>query len=240
MNNNMHAVNIINFTIGYTEKPILSHINLSIPIGVRCAIVGLNGSGKTTLLKGILGLEKGRGAVTFFNKQMSEVTDKIAYVPQIKSIDWNFPITVEDVIKMGCYSMNGFFSYSLVADSEERIKSALDKMNLTKKKDQLINNLSGGEKQRVFIARAITQLPELFILDEPLTGLDMVSEKIITQLFKEVTLEKKTIIAVHHDLYTLYDYFDYIVIINKGIAYAGVLDKKIVESYIYEAFFRYS
>jgi manganese/zinc/iron transport system ATP- binding protein len=236
----INAISIKNFTIGYNNKPILSNVNLEIPAGVRCAIIGLNGSGKTTLLKGILELEKKtNGEILFFNKSLSSVYNKIAYVPQIKTIDWNFPILVENVVKMGCYNMNNFFSYTLSNDYIERINMAMIKMNLIKKKDSHINNLSGGEKQRVFIARAIAQNPELFILDEPLTGLDIKSELIITELFKELSVEKKTVISVHHDLYTLYNYFNWVIIVNKGIIYNGILDKNIVEPYIKEAFFQY-
>ena len=141
---------------------------------------------------------------------------------------------------MGCYSMKNFFSCVLSKDSDLQIYKALEKMNLLKKKDNHINSLSGGEKQRVFIARSIAQQPDLYILDEPLTGLDILSEQIISQLFKDISIENKTIIAVHHDLYTLYDYFNWIVIVDKNSVYSGVLKKEIVEPYIKEAFFSYS
>lgn len=235
------AIEINNFSIGYSNKNIFENISLSIPLGVRCAIIGLNGSGKTTLLKGILELEKKiNGNILFFGKKLSESTNKIAYVPQIKTIDWDFPITVENVVKMGCYSINSIFSSTLASDWELQVHDALNKMNLLEKKNNLINNLSGGEKQRVFIARSIAQNPLLYILDEPLTGLDMLSEEIISKLFIDISNQNKTIIAVHHDLHTLYDYFNWVVIVNKGIVYAGVLDKLIVYSFIKEAFFRYS
>jgi ABC-type Mn2+/Zn2+ transport system ATPase subunit len=241
MNLNEAVLEIKNFTIGYNEKLIFENLDLYIPRGVICAIIGLNGSGKTTLIKGILGLEKKKtGEVLFFGKELKKVSDNIAYVPQIKTIDWEFPITVENVVKMGCYKINSIFSCNLSANYDEKINNALKKMNLIKKKDSHINNLSGGEKQRVFIARSIAQTPDLYILDEPLTGLDILSEQIITELFKNIAKENKTIIAVHHDLYTLYDYFDWVVIVNKGITYSGKLDKNIVDPYIKEAFFKYS
>ncbi len=240
MKYNEPVIQIKNFSIGYDGNTILKNIFLEIPQGVRCAIVGLNGSGKTTLLKGILELEKKiEGEIKFFNKSLHEVNEKIAYVPQVKTIDWEFPITVENVVKMGCTKINSFFSYQLDENYKNKIKNALEKMNLLNKKESRINNLSGGEKQRVFISRAIAQDPDLYILDEPLTGLDMLSEEIIVNLFKEITQKNKTIVAVHHDLYTLYDYFNWIIIINKGIIYNDVLDKNKVEPYIKEAFFRY-
>ncbi len=235
------ALKISDFTIGYNGKFIFDNLSLEVPSGVRCAIVGLNGSGKTTLLKGILNLEKKiRGDVLFFGENLNKISDYIAYVPQIKTIDWSFPITVENVVKMGCCRMNNFFSHTLSKNWLSKTHDALKKMNLFTKKDNHINDLSGGEKQRVFIARSIVQEPDLYILDEPLTGLDILSEQIITQLFKDITNENKTIIAVHHDLYTLYDYFNWIVIVHKGVLYNGILDKEIVQSYIQEAFSRYS
>jgi ABC-type Mn2+/Zn2+ transport system ATPase subunit len=239
--NEQNVLQIKNFSIGYNKILIFEHININIPQGVRCAIIGLNGSGKTTLLKGILELEeKQSGEILFFGKQLNNISDLIAYVPQIKSVDWSFPITVENVVRMGTYSMNRFCSYESTNTTDNKIHYALEKMNLIKKKNSHINNLSGGEKQRVFIARSIAQTPSLYILDEPLTGLDILSEQIITQLFKDISKENKTIIAVHHDLYTLYDYFNWVIIVNKGITYSGKLDRNIVEPYIKEAFFRYS
>ena len=241
MSLNENVLSIRDFTIGYKNHFIFNNLSLHVPRGVRCAIVGLNGSGKTTLLKGILELKKKQsGDVLFFGNNLNKVADRIAYVPQIKTIDWTFPITVEEVVKMGCYSMKNFFSCVLSKDSDLQIYKALEKMNLLKKKDNHINSLSGGEKQRVFIARSIAQQPDLYILDEPLTGLDILSEQIITQLFKDISIENKTIIAVHHDLYTLYDYFNWIVIVGKNSVYSGVLKKEIVEPYIKEAFFSYS
>jgi ABC-type Mn2+/Zn2+ transport system ATPase subunit len=241
MRYNDPILQIKNFSIGYNKKLIFENLQLSIPQGVRCAIIGLNGSGKTTLLKGILGLEEREtGEILFFGKQLSQVSDQVAYVPQIKTVDWQFPITVKNVVKMGTYKMNSLFSSYASPNWQETIHAALEKMNLIQKQDSHINNLSGGEKQRVFIARSIAQAPDLYILDEPLTGLDILSEQIITQLFKDISKENKTIIAVHHDLYTLYDYFDWVIIVNKGITYSGILDKNIVDPYIKEAFFRYS
>lgn len=241
MKYNEPILQIKNFSIGYNKKLIFERININIPQGVRCAIIGLNGSGKTTLLKGLLELEpKQNGEILFFGKQLSETSDLIAYVPQIKTVDWGFPITVENVVKMGTYRMNNFISCEASDSIDNKIHYALEKMNLIKKKHNHINDLSGGEKQRVFIARSIVQTPLLYILDEPLTGLDILSEQIIIELFKDISKENKTIIAVHHDLYTLYDYFDWVIIVNKGITYSGRLDKNIVEPYIKEAFFRYS
>lgn len=235
---NKYALTVTNLTTYYTtENKIFNSVNCTIPTGVRCAIVGLNGAGKTTFLKSILGLEKPQsGIINFWGSSFNKVNNQIAYVPQIKTIDWTFPITVEKVVKMGCYQIKSFFNCSLDINANEKVTQALIKMNLFDKKNEQINTLSGGQKQRVFLARALAQNPNLYILDEPLAGVDIISEKIISTLFKEITDEKKTVIAVHHDLYTLYDYFDWIIIINKGILYQGELNKNIVEPFIQKAF----
>lgn len=239
MNYNVHALEVQNLDIGYSKNNILmKNINFVIPCGVRCAIVGLNGSGKTTLLNSILGLiPHYNGKIKFFNTSFSKVRNLIAYVPQIKTVDWTFPITVMSVIEMGCYQIEGLKCY-LSDKCHEKVHQALVQMNLEEHKDKQINNLSGGQKQRVFIGRALAQQPNLYILDEPLTGLDMVSEKIITDLFSKLSNNGKTIIAVHHDIYTLYEYFNWIIIVCNGILYSGPLNKNIVEPFIEEAFFK--
>lgn len=235
-----YALKIENVSIGYGKHSIImSGVNVLVPSGVRCAIIGLNGSGKTTLLNSILGLIPSYGgSIYFFDKNFSDLRDLVAYVPQIKTIDWSFPITVKDVVGMGCYVMNGLFSCDLVARAKERIWEAMAQMNLVEQADRQINNLSGGQKQRVFMARAIAQQPDMYILDEPLTGLDMISEKIIIDLFYALTEKGKTIIAVHHDLYTLYEYFNWVVIMYNGILYCGPLERNKVDPLIKEAFFR--
>lgn len=248
MNADHDAIEVKNLTISYNNgNPILKNISFSIPIGKRCAIIGLNGSGKTTLLKGLLGLETiSSGEVFFYSKPLSECASHIAYVPQIKTIDWSFPIMVKEVVKMGCYRMKNFFSMSLDILWEQKTASALNKMNLTKIENNQINNLSGGEKQRVFIARAIAQEPELYILDEPFSGLDMVSENIITNMFFELSKNyNKTIVSVHHDLHTLYNYFDWLVVVHNGqIIYSNSLsnentDRKKIDQIIQTAFSKY-
>jgi manganese/zinc/iron transport system ATP- binding protein len=236
------ALQVKNFSVGYSQKNyLLKDISFVIPQGVRCAIVGLNGSGKTTLLKGVLGLEGVcKGSVAFFTKKLSEINDQIAYVPQIKSIDWSFPITVFEVVGMGCYYMRSFFSISRSSNYKKIVSHALSQMNLLHKQDDQINSLSGGEKQRVFIARALAQNPSLYIFDEPLTGLDMRSEKIITEIFLELAeKQNKTVIAVHHDLQTLYDYFNWVIIVDRGVLYSGSLDKKVVDPLLCQAFASY-
>lgn len=232
------ALEVVNLSLAYDSKnKIFSQESCFIPQGVACAIIGLNGAGKTSFLRSVLGLEKlATGTIKFFGRLFWEINDSVAYIPQIKTVDWSFPITVENVVKMGCYRMRSFLECSLDNNSEQMIEQSLKSMNLYEKKDAKINDLSGGQKQRVFLARALAQNPDLYLFDEPFTGVDIKSEEIISDIFKELIKLNKTIIAVHHDLTTLYEYFNYVVIINKGILYQGPLVKKIVTPFITKAF----
>jgi manganese/zinc/iron transport system ATP- binding protein len=232
------ALEVVNLSLAYDAKNIIfAEESCLIPQGVACAIIGLNGAGKTSFLRSVLGLEQlATGTITFFGKSFWEINDSVAYIPQIKTVDWSFPITVENVVKMGCYRMRSFLECSLDDNSEEMIGQSLKAMNLYEKKDAKINDLSGGQKQRVFLARALAQNPNLYLFDEPFTGVDIKSEEIISTIFKELIKKNKTIIAVHHDLTTLYEYFNYVVIINKGILYQGPLEREIVTPFITKAF----
>lgn len=232
------ALEVVNLSLAYDSKnKIFSQESCLIPQGVACAIIGLNGAGKTSFLRSVLGLEQlATGTIKFFGKSFWEINHSVAYIPQIKTVDWSFPITVENVVKMGCYRMRSFLECSLDNNSEQMIEQSLKSMNLYEKKDAKINDLSGGQKQRVFLARALAQNPDLYLFDEPFTGVDIKSEEIISDIFKELIKVNKTIIAVHHDLTTLYEYFNYVVIINKGILYQGPLVKKIVTPFITKAF----
>ena len=232
------ALEISDLSLSYDSKNIIfSNESCTVPQGVSCAIVGPNGAGKTSFLRSILNLEPlSLGNIKFFDQQFWDVNDRIAYIPQIKTVDWSFPITVENVIKMGCHRMRSFFECSLDKDADKAVETALSEMNLGAKRDSKISDLSGGQKQRVFLARALAQNPDLYLFDEPFTGLDVNSERIISNIFKQLTSLHKTVIAVHHDLATLYDYYNYVIIINKGILYKGPLEKEVVAPFLKKAF----
>lgn len=222
MNDNI--IKVENLTTSYIDKVAINNINLSIPKGVRCAIVGPNGAGKSTLLKSILGLVKyDRGNVEVFNKLIKEVSKNIAYVPQKGSVNWDFPISVFDVVLMGRYAYIPIGKRPSKKDKEIAMKS-LEIMNMIEFKNRQISELSGGQKQRVFLARALCQEVELYMLDEPFTGIDITTEKLIADKFFELQKLGKTVIAVHHNLNTVKDYFDYIVVLNEEIVYSGSID----------------
>ena len=210
-------------TMAYRESAVLWDIDLDVPTGVRCAIVGPNGAGKSTLLKGVLGLEKPvAGYVRLWGKTIDEVRERIAYVPQRGSVHWDFPTTVFDVVLMGRYAHLGLVHRPGKEDRALAME-ALDKMKMADFADRQISELSGGQKQRVFIARALAQDAQLYIMDEPLAGVDETTERIIMDKFMDLQKEKRTVIAVHHDLSTLDAYFDYLVVLNRTVKASGYL-----------------
>ena len=210
-------------TMAYRESAVLWDIDLDVPTGVRCAIVGPNGAGKSTLLKGVLGLEKPvAGYVRLWGKTIDEVRERIAYVPQRGAVNWDFPTTVFDVVLMGRYVYLGLMRRPGRKD-REKARAALAEMQLENLAERQISELSGGQKQRVFIARALAQESDLYIMDEPLAGVDETTERIIMDKFAALQKAKKTVIAVHHDLSTLDMYFDYLVVLNRTIKASGYL-----------------
>ena len=210
-------------TMAYRENAVLWDIDLDVPTGVRCAIVGPNGAGKSTLLKGVLGLEKPvAGYVRLWGKTIDEVRERIAYVPQRGAVNWDFPTTVFDVVLMGRYVHIGLMRRPGRED-RERARAALTEMQIEKLAERQISELSGGQKQRVFIARALAQESDLYIMDEPLAGVDETTERIVMDKFVALQKARKTVIAVHHDLSTLDMYFDYLVVLNRTIKASGYL-----------------
>ncbi len=210
-------------TMAYRESAVLWDIDLDVPTGVRCAIVGPNGAGKSTLLKGVLGLEMPvAGYVRLWGKTIDEVRERIAYVPQRGAVNWDFPTTVFDVVLMGRYVHIGLMRRPGRED-RERARAALAEMQLEKLAERQISELSGGQKQRVFIARALAQESDLYIMDEPLAGVDETTERIVMDKFVALQKARKTVIAVHHDLSTLDMYFDYLVVLNRTIKASGYL-----------------
>ena len=210
-------------TMAYRESAVLWDIDLDVPTGVRCAIVGPNGAGKSTLLQGVLGLEKPvAGYVRLWGKTIDEVRERIAYVPQRGAVNWDFPTTVFDVVLMGRYVHIGLMRRPGRED-RERARAALAEMQLEKLAERQISELSGGQKQRVFIARALAQESDLYIMDEPLAGVDETTERIVMDKFVALQKARKTVIAVHHDLSTLDMYFDYLVVLNRTIKASGYL-----------------
>lgn len=216
------AIDIKNLSVAYGDVPVLDNINLQIPSGNLVAILGPNGAGKTTLLKSILGLLKPVcGSVSF--PLLKNIKNKIAYVPQSESVDWDFPTTVLDVVMMGIYGHLGLFNRPKAYDKNLALQT-LSTVSMQDFCKRQINQLSGGQKQRVFLARALVQQADIYLLDEPFKGVDIQTEKTIINLLKLLKKQGKTVIVVHHDLQTVSNYFDWVTLINKDIIQNGYTD----------------
>lgn len=231
-----NAIEIRNLTVSYEKNVVLRDIDIDFPLNKRTAIVGANGAGKSTLLKAVLGLiDKDGGSVKVFGRDIKNARLDIAYVPQKDSVNWDFPISVYDVVMMGRFPYIKSFKKPSGKD-EQIVKDAMDEMGITDLRDRQISKLSGGQKQRVFLARALAQGVDLYILDEPLTGVDIKTEDIIAKEFKRLQDLGKTIISVHHNIYTLDKYFDHIVVLNRDVKYQGTLNRPDMDKIIDKGF----
>ena len=208
------AIQIDDLTVAYNYKPVLWDIDLTVPEGVLMAIVGPNGAGKSTLIKSILGIiEPIAGSVSVFGKPYKKQVDKVAYVPQKGSVDWDFPTTALDVVMMGTYGGLGWIRRP-GQQEKKRALEALEKVGMLGFRDRQISQLSGGQQQRIFLARALVQRAEIYLMDEPFQGVDATTERAIINILKELRQAGKTLIVVHHDLQTVPEYFDWVTFLN--------------------------
>ncbi|WP_186423309.1 metal ABC transporter ATP-binding protein [Lacrimispora celerecrescens] len=222
-----YAVEVEDLTVAYDAKPVLWDIDLKIPKGKLMAVVGPNGAGKTTLIKAMLGLLKPvTGAVRFLdgNDDIRTLKNRIGYVPQSGSVDWDFPATVQDVVLMGCYGKLGWIRRPGKPDVE-LAKQMLAKVGMQEYASRQISQLSGGQQQRVFLARALAQEAEVYFMDEPFKGVDAQTERAIVALLKELKEQNKTVVVVHHDLQTVPDYFDWVTLINLRVVACGPVEE---------------
>jgi manganese/zinc/iron transport system ATP- binding protein len=217
-------VEVHDLTVSYQNKPVLWDVDFSIPEGKLIAIVGPNGAGKSTLIKGIMGLLKPvSGHVLIYGKPLEQQRKRIAYVPQRETVDWNFPINVKDLVLMGRYAHLKIFQRPSV-DDKKRVQQALDQVGMLPYADRQISQLSGGQQQRVFLARALTQDADIYFMDEPFAGVDASTESAILELLRELRSAGKTVVVVHHDLQTVSDYFDWVMLLNLRMIAFGPME----------------
>lgn len=215
------VVKVEDLTMAYHDKPVLWDNDVNIVFGSRTAIIGPNGAGKSTLLKGILGLLPTlSGEVTVFGQPAKKVQKRIAYIPQSGSVNWDFPTTVLDVVMMGRYVHLGWLR-NPGKEEAEKAREALRMIGMEEFAARQIAELSGGQRQRVFLARAIVQNADIYFMDEPLAGVDKKTEGVIIDFLKEAQKQGKTSVVVHHDLNTVKEYFDHVVILNKRVIAQG-------------------
>ncbi len=215
------AVEVHDLTVAYRTQPVLWDIDLQLPEGQLIAIVGPNGAGKSTLLKAMLGLVPAvTGWVQIFGETYARRRSWVGYVPQRESVDWDFPTSALDVVTMGLYGRVGWFRRP-GRHHREAALACLDKVGMGDFAHRQISQLSGGQQQRVFLARALAQEARLYLMDEPFAGVDATTERAILMLLKDLRSNGRTVVAVHHDLQTVAEYFDHVVLLNMRLVAAG-------------------
>ena len=223
-------------TIAYRSTPVLSDVSFETPPGTLTAIVGPNGAGKSTLIKASLGLmEPAAGRFEFFGKSFREVDGRVSYVPQRSSVDWDFPVSALDVVCMGLYGRIGWFR-PVRAKHRRLGMDALESVGMHDYADRQISQLSGGQQQRVFLARSLAQGAELFLMDEPLAGVDAATEKTIIDTLRDLRDQGRTAMVVHHDLETVCDYFDRVLLLNGRIIAEGAAGEVMKPETLKEAY----
>ncbi len=233
---NQVSIEVHNLTVSYDGGPVLWDIDFELPQGQIIGVIGPNGSGKTTLLKAIMGLlEPSSGFIKIFDKPLDEVREKVAYVPQRESVDWDFPASVFDVVLMGRYRKKNLLKRTNQADIEIA-NQCIEKVGLTEFKNRQISQLSGGQQQRVFIARALAQKADVYLMDEPFVGVDAATESSILNLLQEMKAEGKTVLIIHHDLQTVSEYFDYLVLLNTRLIAKGNLQEVLTKENLSNAY----
>jgi manganese/zinc/iron transport system ATP- binding protein len=230
------AVEIHDLTVAFDRKPVLWNIDLNLPQGKLVGIIGPNGAGKSTLIKAVMGIHPlSSGYVKLFDQSIGEVRDRISYVPQRESVDWDFPASVLDVVMMGRYGKLGLFRRPRKADRDVAME-CLRKVGLESLINRQISQLSGGQQQRTFLARALAQQADLYFMDEPFAGVDAATEKAIIDLLREMTEAHKTVIVVHHDLQSVTDYFDYVILLNTRLIACGPTETTFTQHNLQEAY----
>jgi manganese/zinc/iron transport system ATP- binding protein len=208
-------------TVAYHKRPALYGLDLIVPKGSLVGIIGPNGAGKSTLIKAIMNLLPiSAGWVKVFGKSFRDSCHRVGYVPQRESVDWDFPVSVMDVVLMGRYGRLRLAQRPTKEDREVA-RECLEKVKMLPFANRQIGNLSGGQQQRVFLARALAQESDLYLMDEPFVGVDAATEAAIITLLRELKAKGKTLLVVHHDLSSARDYFDMLILLNMRLVAFG-------------------
>jgi len=218
------AVRLRGLTAGYDERAALEDVNLDVDRGSLLAIFGPNGGGKTTLLKVIAGvLTPWAGTVEVLGRPAGEAARQVAYVPQAELVDWSFPITVWNVAMMGRYPRLGPFRQPGERD-RAAVRSALERVGMLDEARTQIGRLSGGQRRRAFLARALAAEPDLYLLDEPVTGVDVPTQEDLMALLATEAAAGRTIIATTHDLAAVSRHFTSVAAVNRRLVASGSVD----------------
>jgi manganese/zinc/iron transport system ATP- binding protein len=234
--NEVPVIEVHNLSVSYGKKPALWNLDFTLPKGKKIGVIGPNGSGKTTFLKTLMGLLKPDfGYVKVYGESLEANRNRISYVPQRESVDWDFPASVLDVVKMGRYNPKAILK-KLSKEDLIQVDDALEKVGMTNFANRHISELSGGQQQRVFLARALCRQPDLYIMDEPFAGVDAATEQAILNILDDLNKQGKTVIVVHHDLETARSYFDWIALLNTRLIACGPKEEVFTKENLADAY----
>ena len=215
------ALSVDDLTVAYHRKPVIWDVGFDLPSGSLIGVVGPNGAGKSTLLKAVMDLVPvASGRVRVFGEPYKKSRHRVGYVPQRESVDWDFPVDALDVVAMGLYSQIGWFR-PVRKKHRQAAREALDRVGIADLAGRQISQLSGGQQQRTFLARALVQDADLYLMDEPFAAVDASTEKAIVEILRELKSRGKTALVIHHDLQTVPEYFDYVVLLNMRVVAHG-------------------
>lgn len=231
-----HVLSLRGLHVHYGPICALHGVTLTLTCGTAVALIGGNGAGKSTLMKGIVGLvSASRGEVIWRGRPITRSTHEIAYLPQRADIDWDFPVTVRGLVEMGRYPLIGRSRRYRPAD-EAAVMRALTTMRITDLAGRQVGALSGGQQQRALIARALAQEAHVLLLDEPFAGLDQPAQTLLAQLLRDLALSGRLVVASHHDLKTVGDIFDQVVLLNGTLIATGSSAEMLTEANLTRAF----
>ena len=228
-------ISIENLSVSYKETLALKDISLVLQGPTITGILGPNGAGKSTLLKSMLGIIPHEGHAFIDDKEMKKSLKKVAYVEQKVHIDYNFPIKVKECVSLGLYPSIPLF-HTLKANHWKKVDEALEIVGLSDYADRQISQLSGGQFQRVLIARCLVQDADYILLDEPFVGIDSVSEEIIMNTLRDLKKAGKTVLIVHHDLGKVAHYFDQVLLLNKELIAFGTTKETFPQANLKQAY----
>lgn len=221
------AIDIKDVTVRYQDKTALVDASARVPEKAICGLVGMNGAGKSTLFKAIMAaVPLAHGTVRLHGHTVKTAQKKglVAYVPQTEAVDWNFPVSVRDVVMMGRYGFMNVFRIANARD-HEAVAKALERVQLSDLADRQIGQLSGGQRRRVFVARALAQGASILLLDEPFAGVDATTEASLVELLRELQKQGVTTLIAAHDLGTIESYCDHIILLKQTVIAAGPIKK---------------
>ncbi len=218
-------LSIYDLTVAYHRKPVIWDVGFDVPTGKLVGIVGPNGAGKSTLIKAVMDLvPKASGRIRVFGESYRKNRHRVGYVPQRESVDWDFPVDALDVVTMGLYSQIGW-CLPVRRKHRRAAMEALDQVGIADLAHRQISQLSGGQQQRTFLARALVQDADVYLMDEPFAAVDAATERAIVQILHEMKQRGKTALVIHHDLQTVAEYFDHVVLLNMRVVAHGPVDE---------------